>query len=207
MAHRAYAVGNLCLLLLTGPSCVQAAGGRIEFNRDVRPIFSDKCYTCHGPDAAAKHVPFRLDSEAAAKAEVSGGKHAIVAGNPDSSEIIQRVTAAKPALRMPPVSSALKLSDAEIDTLRQWIAQGAGWQKHWSLIPPVRPVLPEVANKAWPRNPIDRFILQRLEREGLQPAPEASRETLIRRVSLDLTGLPPTPAEIDAFVNDRSADA
>jgi len=207
MAHRAYAVGNLCLLQLLAVSSLLGAGGRIEFNRDVRPIFSDKCYTCHGPDAAAKHVPFRLDSEAAATAELSGGKHAIVAGNPDSSEIIRRITAAKPALRMPPVSSGLKLSDAEIDTLRQWIAQGAEWQKHWSLIPPVRPALPDVKNTAWPRNPIDRFILQRLEREGLQPAPEANRETLIRRVSLDLTGLPPTPAEIDAFLNDLATDA
>src|SRR5580692_1338435 len=124
-------------LALLALSQLEAAG--VEFNRDVRPIFSDKCYVCHGPDAAAKHVPFRLDSEAAAKAELSGGKHAIVAGDPDASEIIQRVTAAKPALRMPPVVSGLKLSDAEIDTLRQWIAQGAEWQKHWSLIPPVRP--------------------------------------------------------------------
>src|SRR5580704_15542377 len=191
MAHRAYAVGNPCLLLFTAVSGLLGASGRIEFNRDVRPIFSDKCYTCHGPDAAAKHVPFRLDSEAAATAELNGGKHAIVAGDPDASEIVRRITAAKPALRMPPVASGLKLTDTEIDTLRQWIAQGAKWQKHWSFIPPVRPVLPEVKNTAWPRNPIDRFILQRLEREGLQPTPEATPETLIRRVSLDLTGLPP----------------
>jgi mono/diheme cytochrome c family protein len=207
MHYRNPGVARLCLLLLAVASFATAAGARIEFNRDIRPIFSDKCYTCHGPDAAAKHVPFRLDSEAAAKADLAGGKHAIVAGDPDSSEIIRRVTAAKPALRMPPVSSGLKLSDTEIDTLRQWIAQGAEWQKHWSFIPPVRPALPEVKNTAWPRNPIDRFILQRLEHEGLQPSPEAGRETLIRRVSLDLTGLPPTPAEIDAFLNDRSADA
>ena len=198
---------KLCLPLLAVASFATAAGGKIEFNRDVRPIFSDKCYTCHGPDAAAKHVPFRLDSESAAKADLAGGKHAIVNGDPESSEIIQRITAAKPALRMPPVTSGLKLSDTEIDTLRQWIAQGAEWQKHWSFIPPVRPALPEVKNAAWPRNPIDRFILQRLEREGLQPSPGASREILIRRVSLDLTGLPATPAEIDAYLNDRSSDA
>src|SRR5579864_7411991 len=179
---------KLCLLLLAVASFAIAASARVEFNRDVRPIFSDKCYTCHGPDAAAKHVPFRLDTEAAAKAELSGGKHAIVAGNPESSEIIRRITAEKPALRMPPVSSGLKLSDAEVDTLRQWIAQGAEWQKHWSFIPPVHPPLPDVNNAAWPRNPIDRFILQRLAREGLQPAPEATQETLIRRASLDLTG-------------------
>src|ERR1700675_1487347 len=122
MPYRKHAVGKLYLLLFTAASCALGAGGQIEFNRDVRPIFSDKCYTCHGPDAAAKHVPFRLDSEAAAKAELSGGKHAIVAGNPDSSQIIQRVTAAKPALRMPPVRSGLTLSDDELDTLRQWIA-------------------------------------------------------------------------------------
>src|SRR5579864_2695098 len=116
MRNREHGVGTLCLLLVTVASFATAAAGQIEFNRDVRPIFSDKCYTCHGPDAAAKHVPFRLDSEAAAKADLSGGKHAIVAGDPDSSEIIRRITAARPALRMPPASSGLKLSDAEIDT-------------------------------------------------------------------------------------------
>ena len=207
MHYRNPGVGRLFFVFVIAVPGLLAARVGIEFNRDVRPIFSDKCYTCHGPDAAAKHVPFRLDSEAAAKADLAGGKHAIVAGDPDASELIRRVTAAKPALRMPPVSSGLKLSDTEIDTLRQWIAQGAEWQKHWSFIPPVRPELPEVKNAAWPRNPIDQFILQRLEREGLQPSPEASRETLIRRVSLDLTGLPPTPTEIDAFLNDRSANA
>ena len=207
MRHRKYDLGKLCLLLMTAVPCLTAAGAPVEFNRDVRPIFSDKCYTCHGPDAAAKHVPFRLDSEEAAEAELSGGRHAIVAGHPESSEIVRRITAEKPALRMPPVSSGLKLSDAEIETLRQWIAQGAEWQKHWSFITPVRPPLPPVRNESWSRNPIDRFILQRLEHEDLQPASEASRETLIRRVSLDLTGLPPTPAEIDAFLNDRSANA
>src|SRR5579864_6071360 len=187
MRYYKHAVGRLCLLL-SAASYATRASGRVEFNRDVRPILSDKCYTCHGPDAAAKHVPFRLDSESAAKAELSGGSRAIVAGSPDSSEIIRRITAATQGLRMPPISSGLKLSDAEIDTLRQWIAQGGEWQKHWSFIPPVRPALPEVNNAAWPRNPIDRFILQRLAREGLQPAPEATQETLIRRASLDLTG-------------------
>ena len=193
--------------MLASVSLALAGAERVEFNRDVRPILSDKCYTCHGPDAAAKHVPFRLDSEAAAKAELKNGKHAIVPGDPDSSEIIQRITSPKPALRMPPAYSGLKLTDADVDILRRWVAQGAEWQKHWSLIPPVRPDLPQVRNAAWPRNPIDRFILQRLEREGLQPSPEASRETLIRRVSLDLTGLPPGPSEIDAFLGDHSSDA
>src|SRR5579862_4757438 len=193
------------LALLT--AALPLFGASIEFNRDVRPILSDKCYTCHGPDAKSKNVPFRLDSEAAAKAELSGGKHAIVDGDPASSELIRRVTSEKPAQRMPPAFTGVKLTDAEVETLKQWIAQGAKWQKHWSLIPPVRAALPDVKDTAWPRNPIDRFVLHHLEQEGLQPWPEAAKETLIRRVSLDLTGLPPTPAEIDAFLNDRSPNA
>src|SRR5579863_1374523 len=148
------------------------AGPTVEFNRDVRPILSDKCYTCHGPDAKSKNVPFRLDSEAAAKAELAGGKRAIVEGDPSSSELIRRVTAQKPALRMPPAFTGIKLSDAEIETLKQWVAQGAKWQKHWSFIPPVRATLPDVNNVAWARNAIDRFVLKRLEQENLQPSPE-----------------------------------
>jgi len=183
------------------------AAPTIEFNRDVRPILSDKCYTCHGPDAKSKNVPFRLDSEAAAKADLAGGKRAIVEGDPSSSELIRRVTAEKPALRMPPAFTGVQLSAAEIETLKQWIAQGAKWQKHWSFIPPVRAPLPEVKNAAWARNSIDRFVLKRLEQDGLEPSPEANKETLIRRVSLDVTGLPPTPAEIDAFLHDSTPNA
>ena len=179
----------------------------VEFNRDVRPILSDKCYTCHGPDAKAKNVPFRLDSEAAAKAELGAGKHAIVEGDPESSELIARITAEKAAMRMPPAYTGLKLSDAEIATLKQWIAEGAKWQKHWSFLAPVQAELPAVKDAGWARNPIDRFVLARLERENLLPSPEANRETLIRRVTLDLTGLPPTPAEIDAFLKDGSPQA
>ncbi len=175
----------------------------VGFNRDVRPILSDKCYVCHGPDAAAKHVPFRLDSEAPAKADLGGGRYAIIEGNADSSELVQRTAASKAALRMPPVASGLSLSAAEIATLREWVNEGAKWQKHWSFIPPVRPAVPEFKNAM----PIDAFVLQKLQREGVKPSAEANRETLIRRVSLDLTGLPPTPAEIDAFLADRSANA
>ena len=175
------------------------AGRTIEFNRDVRPILSDKCFTCHGPDAVAKKIPLRLDSEAAAK-------RVIAPGDPAASLLVRRITAA-PATRMPPQWSGLKLSDPEIETLKEWIAQGAKWEKHWSFLPPKRAPLPDVKDASWPRNAIDRFILARLEREGLKPSPEASRETLLRRVTLDLTGLPPTPAEIDAFLNDRSPNA
>jgi len=177
-----------------------AAAADLSFNRDIRPILSDKCYLCHGPDAINRNIPLRLDSEAAAKA-------AIIAGKPEESPLIRRITADKPALRMPPVHSGLKLSEAEIETLKRWIAQGAPWQKHWAFLPPERPALPEVSSPAWTRNPIDHFVLARLEKESLTPSPDASRETLLRRVSLDLTGLPSSPPEIDSFLRDTSPNA
>jgi hypothetical protein len=160
----------------------------LQFNRDVRPILSDKCYTCHGPDAAAKGVPMRLDVEAEARPRVG--------------RIVERITAEDAAKRMPPAWSGWKLETREIETLRAWVVEGAKWQKHWSFLPPVRSPLPKPA-----AHPIDSFVLDRLEREGLRPSPEAGREALIRRVSLDLTGLPPSPAEVDAFLRDRSPEA
>jgi hypothetical protein len=187
----------LALSFFSAPAVVQAQRV-IHFNRDVRPILSDKCYGCHGPDALTKKIPLRLDSEAAA--------HAVVA-NGAQSRLVARITSENKATRMPPVYSGMSLSAAEIETLRLWIEQGAKWEKHWSFLAPERPRLPQVKNPSWARNPIDAFILERLEREGMAPSSEASRETLIRRVSLDLTGLPPTPAEVDAFVRDQSADA
>jgi hypothetical protein len=170
----------------------------IKFNRDVQPILSDKCFGCHGPDAVAKKIPLRLDSEGAASSVVAGGAQA---------KLIQRITADDKASRMPPVYSGLSLTPTQIETLRLWVMQGAKWEKHWSFLAPERPPLPKVKNTAWPRNPIDYFILERLEREGLAPSPEASREALIRRVSLDLTGLPPAPLEVDAFIQDKSGNA
>ena len=158
-------------------------------------------------DATAKGIPLRLDSEAAATADLGENKHAIVPGNPESSQLVRRITAEDEALRMPPAYSGLKLTEHEIETLRTWIAQGAKWQSHWSFIPPKRHSIPAVKNSSWPRNPVDHFVLDRLEREGLSPASGADRETLLRRVSLDLTGLPPTPAEIDAFLKDTSGSA
>jgi hypothetical protein len=184
-----------------------AAAAPVEFNRDIRPILSDRCFVCHGPDAASKKIPFRLDSEAAMFAKLASGRFAVVPGDAAKSELIHRVTAEKPALRMPPAYSGLKLTPHEIDLLKAWIEQGAKWQKHWSLIPPTRPALPPVENTAWPINPIDYFVLARLEREGLKPSPEAPRAALLRRVSLDLTGFPPTPAELQAFLNDHSSGA
>jgi hypothetical protein len=192
------------LLLATGS--IFGADRPVEFNRDVRPILSDKCFLCHGPDAAAKKIPLRLDSEAAAKADL-GGRRAIVEGDPAASNLVKRITAEKPGTRMPPVQSGLKLADSEIETLKSWVEQGAKWQKHWSLIAPAHVAPPQVGNAQWARNGIDHFVLNQLERVNLQPSPEADRETLIRRVSLDLTGLPPPPGDIDAFLKDKSAKA
>jgi len=185
---------------------LSAADGRLQFNRDIRPILSEKCFLCHGPDAKTKNIPIRLDVETEAKAD-HNGRRAIVPGDPDKSELIRRISAEKKPLLMPPVYSGLKLTAHEVETLRVWIAQGAEWQKHWAFIAPVRPELPRVRNSSWPRNAIDHFILARLEREILSPSPETSRETLLRRASLDVTGLPPTPAEIDAFLGDASPEA
>ncbi|MGI8785740.1 MAG: DUF1553 domain-containing protein [Acidobacteriota bacterium] len=204
------AAGLVCVALQTFFwICILASASSatpaLDFNRDVRPILSDKCYKCHGADAAALGIP-RLDSEATAKAD-RNGRRAIVAGKPAESEMVRRITATDEAQRMPPVYSDVTLSQQEIELLRTWIAQGAKWQTHWSFILPKRPPVPAVSNPSRVRNPIDAFVLQRLQRQGLRPSPQASREVLLRRVALDLTGLPPTPAEIDAFLQDRSPGA
>ncbi len=197
---------GFALILFAPASLIFGAERTFEFNRDVRPILADKCYSCHGADAVAKKIPLRLDSETAAKADL-GGRRAIVEGDPVASQLVQRITAENKGKRMPPVYSGLKLTDNEIETLRTWVAQGAKWQKHWAFITPERPHLPAAKTSGWVRNPIDAFVLARLEREGLTPSPEATKETLLRRVSLDLTGLPPSIAEMDAFANDKSGDA
>jgi len=177
----------------------------VEFNRDIRPIFSDRCYTCHGPDQANRKTRLRFDTEAGAKQDLGGKHFAIISRDAANSTIMQRLSASNPAIRMP--LGGTPLTDKEIGLIRRWIEQGAKWEKHWSLIPPRRREFPSVDNKAWPRNGIDWFVLNRLEREGLKPSAEAGKEDLIRRVSLDLTGLPPTLAEVDAFLADQSPNA
>jgi Protein of unknown function (DUF1553)/Protein of unknown function (DUF1549)/Concanavalin A-like lectin/glucanases superfamily/Planctomycete cytochrome C len=200
---------TLSFLTLLGPAAIaapDAVADQIEFNRDVRPIFSDKCYACHGPDAANRKTKLRFDVENGAKIELSGARISIVPGDAAKSEVFRRISSDNKGVRMPPAYLGRdKLSDREIEVIRKWIDQGAEWQPHWSFIPPKRAALPAVHDSNWPRNAIDDFVLARLEREGLKPSPEADRPTLIRRVTLDLTGLPPTPAEVDAFVNDSSA--
>jgi hypothetical protein len=184
------------------------AADKVEFSRDVRPIFSDRCFTCHGPDANNRSTPLRLDTEQGTQVELRGGKRAIVPGDPDASEIYQRITSSNQALRMPPAYTGHDaLSEDEIETIRRWIVQGAEWKGHWAFSPPQRPAPPAVGRADWARNAVDRFVLARLEEEGLEPSPEADRATLLRRVTLDLTGLPPTLEELDAFLADQSPDA
>jgi len=169
----------------------------VDFQREIRPILSDACYQCHGPDKGSRMANLRLD--------VLGP--AIVPGKPEESKLWRRVNHANAAMRMPPPQAHKDLTDGQKESLRKWIEQGATYKEHWSFSAPMRPAAPVVKNLNWARNPIDRFLLARMEAEGLTPAPEADRRTLARRVSLDLTGLPPSPAEVEAFVKDSAADA
>ena len=180
----------------------------VEFNRDIRPILSDKCFACHGPDKANRKTELRFDTEAGAFVELASGGFAIVRGDSANSKMVRKITSGDAAVRMPPQYLGQdKLSDREIGLITRWADQGAEWQKHWSFIAPLRPERPRVQKTDWPSSEMDYFVLQRLEREGLQPSPEANSTTLIRRATLDLTGLPPTPAEVDAFLSDTSPRA
>mgnify|MGYP000548423151 CR=1 FL=1 len=188
------------------PAPPRRAEAPVDFNRDVRPILSANCFPCHGPDAEARQAGLRLDRrEEATRARPTG--RAIVPGKPEQSRVYVRITAANPARRMPPAGSGHALTPRDVEVLRRWIAQGAPYAEHWAFVPPKRPPLPRVRTRGWVRHPIDAFVLARLEQAGMRPAPEADRYTLIRRVSLDLTGLPPTPEEVEAFVRDRRPDA
>ena len=195
--------GRCCLgtlaLLVVGPSF---AAEKIQYNRDIRPIFAETCFACHGPDSAARKADLRLDQRQAA---LDTG--AIVPGKPDESEAVVRVFTANAKDLMPPPATNKHLTDRQKELLRRWVAEGAEYQPHWSLIAPQRPPVPPVKNQAWVRNPIDAFILARMEQAGLAPAPEADRRTLARRLALDLTGLPPSPADVEAVAADPAPDA
>ncbi len=187
-----------CLFFFLSALPVAAA---IDFNRDIRPILSDNCYTCHGPDSKRRMANLRLDQKEGGAAKL------LSPGDAAHSTLYNRISTDKKAMRMPPPSASTQLTDRQIALIKEWINSGAQWDLHWAYIAPRRPQLPPVQDKAWPVNGVDRFILARLENEGLKPALPTDRALLLRRVSLDVTGLPPTPAEVDAFLADRSPQA
>jgi hypothetical protein len=211
------AVLSLGLAALAGVVGASACGRRapavagvpevVDFNFHVRPILSDRCFACHGPDDRARKAGLRFDRKEVALGKLPTGHRAIVPGRPASSALVEHVLSTDPAVTMPPPASRLTLDEREKAILVRWIEQGAEWKPHWAFIPPARTAPPAVKAPGWARDEIDRFVLATLESKGLNPSPEADRETLVRRLTFDLTGLPPTPEEIDAFLADRSKDA
>jgi mono/diheme cytochrome c family protein len=213
LPHSFLAVGLLALPL----SARVHADEKVQFNRDVRPIFSDTCFQCHGPDEKKRKAGLRLDTRDTAVKPAESGAIAIVPGKPDESELIKRLSATDPDDVMPPPRLHKKITSEQVATLKKWIAQGAEYQGHWAFIKPQRPSVPKLAeinlpdanwkNAAdghgdWSANPVDAFLLKNMAAKGLVPSREATPETIIRRMSLDLTGLPPTPAEVDTFVKE-----
>ncbi len=206
--YLALATGSLCLLIFLVNSCESGSKytsikGKLSFNRDVRPILNSKCIACHGGVKKSGGLSFILQDEALAK--IKSGKYAIIPGEPGQSEMIHRIKSDDPDFRMP--MNEEPLSKEEIKILEKWIAQGAEWENHWSFLKPEKGELPEVDDEDWVNNELDLFVLARLEEEDLEPSEEADKRTLIRRLSLDLTGLPPSSEEIENFLNDTSENA
>ncbi len=199
----------MSLLANWGQAAPQEAptAGSVDFDRDIQPILSDRCFQCHGPDAGQRQADLRLDTAEGILAPAADGGHVVVAGKPDQSRLYQRLSSTDPDLQMPPPDSGLKVTSQQAELIRRWIQQGAEYRQHWAFERPVRPQLPKVQKTAWPQQPLDYFVLADLDRHGLTPADEATKTTLIRRVSLDLTGLPPTPDEVDAFLEDTEPGA
>ncbi len=195
-----FSLAGLFALLLTASS---PAG--VDFSGEIRPLLSKHCIACHGPDEGDRKAGLRLDTYAGATGDL-GGYQAVVPGRVEAGELIYRVTSKDPDEQMPPPEHGEKLKPAEVALLKQWIAEGADYEKHWSFSKPVRPKVP-MAGDSWAQSPIDRFIAEAWEGRGLNPSPMASRAALIRRVSLDLTGLPPTLNEAEAFAKDKSPEA
>jgi hypothetical protein len=179
---------------------------QIDFNRDIRPILSDHCFQCHGPDAAVRVSEFRLDQKASMFGELGDEQFAVVPNAPERSELVRRVLSTDAEYKMPPPAAERQLTVAQTTLLTRWVEQGARWQEHWSFVPIAEPVVPHL-NHAWPRNSIDGFVLERLVATGRQPSEEASQRTLVRRLYLDLTGLPPTLADVERFLKDESPTA
>ena len=186
------------------PEQAKAKARPVNFARDVRSILSDNCFACHGPDDRQRKAGLRLDTKQGVLGKLKSGGAAVIPKNADESDLVFRIETDDAEAKMPPQKSGKKLTAQQIQTLRQWVEQGASWTTHWAFEPPRKTDLPAVKDAGWPRNPIDRFILARLEAEGLHPSPEAEATTLVRRVYLDLTGLPPTPHDVDAFLQGSS---
>ena len=200
------ALGAMGLDSAVPPAHAAESGREISYNRDIRPILLENCFACHGPDSAARKAGLRLDSFEAATAK-KDDVTPIAPGKPEESEVIRRILTTDEDDLMPPVKSKKTLTSQQKDLLKRWVADGAKYESHWSFIAPTRPEPPEVEKRGWAKNEIDAFVLARLEKEGLTPAKEADRRTLARRVSLDLTGLPPTVEMVEKFVNDKSPNA
>ena len=183
------------------------AKGDIRYNRDIRPVLSENCFKCHGPDARARQAGLRFDDANAVGKPLPSGEIAIVPGDLERSAMIARITSQDASVRMPPRDSGKSLSSEEIDSIVRWVGEGAKYEPHWSFVVPARPAPPETQNEDWAQNEIDRFILARLEDAGIQPSPEADKVTLLRRVHLDLVGLPPAPNAVTRFLNDDSPGA
>jgi hypothetical protein len=198
------AIRALGAAVFLSPAMVGGREERVDFQRDIRPILSSHCFACHGPDSEKRQAELRLDRRDDATAARQGAiRPAVVPGQPDQSELINRVRSSDPELRMPPAETGKELSANEIERLERWIAQGADYALHWAFQPPVRPSLPPVRNPAWVGNTLDAFIVARLEAEGLGPSPEADRETWLKRLTLDLTGLPPEIGDVRRFASDE----
>ncbi|MEK6235192.1 MAG: PSD1 and planctomycete cytochrome C domain-containing protein [Planctomycetales bacterium] len=187
-------------------SAVLRAEAPIDFNRQIRPILAESCFKCHGPDADKREGELQIDDEKSATIDRDGHR-VVVSGDPAKSELYQRLITDDPDERMPPPDSKKSISKDQIELLRKWIEQGGTFAKPWAQVPPTRPALPKVSDAKWPRNDVDRFVAAKLDQAKLRPSPEADRRTLIRRLSFDLVGLPPTLEQVQAFVADRSPDA
>ena len=194
----------LCAMLR---SALPAAGAEVDFLRDVRPILSGHCFKCHGPDEGARKGGLRLDLREPALKPAKSGEVAVIPGKPDKSELVRRVLTDDEDDLMPPPSTKLPLTDRQKEILKQWVAEGAEYKPHWAFVKPEPRPPPKVRDEDWPRNGIDYFVLARLEKDGFKPAARADNYALVRRVYLDLIGLPPTTEQADAFVNDPSPEA
>jgi len=210
-------VGGFIILVLFACSCLfngdsnssNGSSAIVDFNFQIKPILSDRCFKCHGPDARNRKAGLRFDQEESAFAALKDNPnaHVIVKGKPEESEVVKRIFSSDPQYMMPPPTSNLTLNDEERALIKKWISQGAKFKKHWAFILPEKQSLPKISDASWPKNEIDYFTLAKMDEKGLKHSDEASKERLIRRVAFDLTGLPPTTDQVEKFLGDNSPEA